>query len=178
MTLIIAIDPGLSGGIAWQDGDGIIHAEAMPENMTAQANLIRAINSGYSLYSAIMERTGTYVPGNSSPAAVTFARHCGNLEAILYMARIPTVQVSPQKWQAILPLTKFPPIPKGTRSDPKIKKAETARRKMIHKREIKEEMQRRHPHLRVTLKTADALGLLTFEIQRETIAKRRDNNEV
>jgi len=86
------------------------------------------------------------------------------------------VQVSPQKWQAILPLTKFPSIPKGT--DPKIKKAETARRKMIHKREIKEEMQRRYPHLRVTLKTADALGLLAFEIQRETIAKRRDNNEV
>ncbi|OIO23388.1 hypothetical protein AUJ13_03570 [Candidatus Micrarchaeota archaeon CG1_02_49_24] len=172
MTLIIAIDPGLSGGIAWQDGDGIIHAEAMPENMTSQADKIREIKGGHSLCYAIMERTGTYVPGNSSPAAVTFARHCGNLEAILYMARIPTVQVSPQKWQAVLPLTKFPPIPKGT--GPKIKKAETARRKMVHKREIKEEMQRRYPHLRVTLKTADALGLLTFEkTSRENRAERR-----
>ena len=174
MKIIIAIDPGLSGGIAWQDDAGKIHAKPMPEDMTSQADLIREIVGGHSLCYAIMERTGAYVPGNSSTAAVRFARHCGNLEAILYMARIPTVQVSPQKWQAVLPLTKFPPIPKGTRSDPKIKKAETARRKMIHKREIKEEMQRRYPHLRVTLKTADALGLLTFEkTSRENRAERR-----
>ena len=84
MTLILAIDPGLSGGIAWQDDAGKIHAKPMPEDMTSQADLIREIVGGHSLYSAIMERTGTYVPGNSSPAAVTFARHCGNLEAILY----------------------------------------------------------------------------------------------
>ena len=166
MNFLIAIDPGLSGGVAWQDKEGIVHAEPMPEGMTAQAELIRQIqlrNRGYS-FSAILEKTGTYVPGNSSIAAVTFARHCGHIEAIFYMCDIPTTQISPQKWQSVLPLSKFSPIPKGT--DPKAKRAEGTRRKAVHKREIKEEMQRRYPHLKVTLKTADALGILTWGMKR------------
>lgn len=43
MKIIIAIDPGLSGGIAWQDDAGKIHAKPMPEDMTSQADLIREI---------------------------------------------------------------------------------------------------------------------------------------
>ncbi|MFH1784139.1 MAG: hypothetical protein ABH868_04505 [bacterium] len=176
-SIIICIDPGLSGGIAWQDKEGVIHAEPMPEGMTAQDDMIREISGqdccvcleniqkGTAAITtkivriALMEKTGTYYHGESAPNAVKFSRHCGNLESALYLCGFSAVQVPPIKWQSPLPLTKFPPI---KRYDPRIRKVEIARRKTIHKREIKEEMQRRYPHLRVTLKIADALGILTW----------------
>jgi hypothetical protein len=137
---IIAIDPGLTGGIAWTDEDGTPKAIAMPEGMTEQADFIRSIRTPDCI--AIMERTGTYQPGNSGPASVTFARHCGHLDAILYLLGIPTEQVAPQTWMKMLG------------SLPKEKKD----RKLA----IKEWAARNFPHLSVTLKTADALSIYAW----------------
>jgi hypothetical protein len=139
---ILAIDPGASGGVAWRDSDGTIHAEPMPEGMTAQIDLIRSIHAQNRLGVAIMEKTGGYMPGNSGPGAATFARHCGRLEAALYCLGIPTEQVAPAKWMKAL--------------------GAWPTEKQDRKRAIREEMQRRYPHLAVTLKTADALALLTW----------------
>ena len=143
MTSILAIDPGASGGLAWMDEYGVIHAVPMPdEGMTAQIDQIRAIHAQTPIGQAILEKTGGYMPGNSGPAAACFARHCGQLEAALYCLGIPTEQVAPQKWQKAL----------GTwPSD-----------KQERKRSIRDAMQRRYPHLAVTLKTADALAILTW----------------
>ena len=141
---ILAIDPGVSGGIAWEDGD-IIQVEPMPKEMTAQADMIRELALEFNGIKAVMEKVGTYMPGNSGPAAVKFARHCGNLEAILYCYGISTNQISPQKWMKALG-----PFPKD---------------KKERKNAIKEKMSRLYPHLTVTLKTADALGLLTYAIE-------------
>lgn len=138
---LIAIDPGASGGIAWCK-DGIVHCAPMPEGMTAQAEKIREIRISMGLATTIMEKTGGYRPGNSGPAAATFARHCGHIEAILYCLAIPTVQVAPQTWMKSLGAL---PSDKAER-----------------KKAIKEEMSRRYPHLKVTLKVSDALGLLTY----------------
>ena len=147
---LIAIDPGQSGGIAWNE-DGIVHAEPMPEGMTAQIErlrelqfLDRLIPARFSCV-AVMERTGTYMPGNSGVAAATFARHCGNLEAALYCHGIPTEQVTPQKWQK-----HYGALPKD---------------KKERKHAIREMMARRYPHLTVTLKTADALALFTYYME-------------
>ena len=140
---ILAIDPGAGGGIAWFANDGVL-CHDMPEGMTEQADRLRQ----FSGFTAIMEKTGGYMPGNSGPAAATFARHCGHLEAALYCFGIPTEQVSPQKWQKAL----------GTFS----------KDKQERKRQIKELMARRYPHLNVTLKTADALAILTYAITRPT----------
>jgi hypothetical protein len=114
----------------------------MPEGMTAQIDEIRAIHAQNRLGVAIVEKTGGYMPGNSGPAAATFARHCGRLEAALYCLGIPTEQVAPAKWMKAL----------GT----------WPADKQDRKRAIRDEMQRRYPHLTVTLKTADALALLTW----------------
>lgn len=137
----LAIDPGVNGGIAWVDCDGVVRSVPMPEGMSAQADFIRQLRVMLSHFEAIMEKTGTYQPGNSGPGAATFARHCGNIEAILYCYGIPTIQVTPQKWQKLMFLPKD---------------------KMERKRKIREEMARRHPHLHVTLKTADALAILEW----------------
>lgn len=142
MKAILAIDPGASGGIALMDEDGIVNAIPMPDGMTAQIDAIMELVAGHRSATAIMERVGGYMPGNSGPAAATFARHCGHLEAALYCTGIGTVQVAPSKWQKAI----------GTWS----------KEKMDRKREIRDAMARRYPHLSVTLKTADALGILTW----------------
>ena len=144
MTRLLAIDPGAGGGIAWLDEDRIVQAEAMPEGMTGVVDWLREHRAG--ITHAVMEKVGTYMPGNSGPAAATFARHVGHLEAALYCMGFSTTQVTPQKWMKAL----------GTW--PKDKQA--------RKKAIKEEMARRYPHLRVTLKTADALGILTWAQER------------
>lgn len=138
---MIAIDPGALGGIAWVDIDGIVQAVKMPTGMTEQADFILSIKmTNYG--KAVIEKVGGYQPGNSGPASAKFARHCGNLEAILYCYGIPTEQVAPQVWQ------------KALGSMPKDKNK--------RKNAIKEMMGRLYPHLKVTLSTADALGMLTW----------------
>jgi hypothetical protein len=139
---LLAIDPGADGGWAWIDQDGIVQSERMPEGMTAQVDRLRELAAGSPGLVCTIEKVGGYMPGNSGPAAATFARHCGHLEAMLYALSVPVFQVAPQKWQKAL----------GT----------WPKEKQDRKRAIREEMQRRHPHLRVTLKTADALGILEW----------------
>lgn len=156
--IIMTIDPGINGGIAWIDSDGYERCEKMPEGMTEQADFIRslAVQGGY-ITKAYMEKTGTYQPGNSGPGAVTFARHCGNLEMCLYMIGLPTEQIAPSVWMKNL--GKF------------------SKEKAVRKKEIKDMVQRLCPHLKVTLAVSDALGMLLSlrkTIGYETIARRNN----
>jgi hypothetical protein len=64
MTPFLAIDPGASGGLAWRDADGIVHAEPMPDGMTAQVDRLRSLAATLPGLTAVMEKVGTYVPGN------------------------------------------------------------------------------------------------------------------
>jgi hypothetical protein len=145
---ILTIDPGASGGLAWTDAEGIICAEKMPQGMTAQADRIRALAVEVPGLRAVIEKTGTARPSDAKTAAVKFARHCGNLEAILYTLGIPTKEVAPQVWQKSLGA-----LPKDKRE---------------RKRAIRECMARRFPHLSVTLSTADALGILTWACEKQS----------
>jgi hypothetical protein len=147
MKPLLAIDPGASGGFALLNAEGIT-AQNMPGGMTEQIDLIRSFAAENPGTVAILEKVGTYRPGNSGPAAATFARHCGHLEAALYAFGIPTEQVAPGVWQRGIG---------GFSSD-----------KKKRKNEIKELMARTYPHLSVTLKTADALGILTWTLKQQT----------
>jgi len=151
MKPTIAIDPGASGGVAWMDGDGITHAEPMPATMTEQADRLRALAAELPGAVAVMEKTGTYHKGNAVGSACAFARHCGHVEAALYVLGIPAEQVAPAKWMRSL--------------------GELPKDKPERKRAIKEAMQRRFPALAVTLKTADALGILTWATDRRGSAE-------
>jgi hypothetical protein len=144
MKPMIAIDPGASGGLAWIELDDQTHAEPMPDGMTAQADRLRALAAELPGAVVVMEKTGSYRPGNSGPAAATFARHCGHLEAILYTLGLPASVVAPGVWQKSL--------------------GELPKEKPERKRAIRELMARRFPALAVTLKTADALGILSWAL--------------
>ena len=138
---IIAIDPGKSGGIAYRDIEGIVRAVKMPDGMTAQADALCGLRVEVGPHTeAAMEKVGFHVQGNSAGSSAKFARHCGHLEAMLYCQGTPCKQVAPGVW-----MRSIGTMPKD---------------KCARKRAIKEEMQRRHPHLKVTLATADALGIL------------------
>lgn len=121
--------------------DGVVTATRMPEGMTAQVDLLReyACNNPEHV---IIEKTGTYRPGNSGPAACKFARHCGHLESALYAMGVPVLQIPPSKWMKAL----------GTLPGDKA----------ARKRAIKEEVARRYPDVSVTLATADALGMMVW----------------
>jgi Holliday junction resolvasome RuvABC endonuclease subunit len=139
---MIAIDPGASGGIAFIDKEGIVQSLPMPEGMSEQIDSLRHILTLAKSQTCVIENVGFFRPGNSGPAAATFARHVGHLEAACYCIGISVTKVAPQTWMKAI----------GTFSkDKKERKAQ-----------IKEAMARMYPHLTVTLKTADALGILTW----------------
>ena len=142
MKPILCIDPGASGGIAYMASDGRVHAIPMPATMTEQIDAIREIVAEVPTITAIIEKVGFHRPGNSAVATAKFARHCGHLEAALYTWGIPYTEVSPAVWMRALGT-----LPKD---------------KADRKRAIKEIVARRFPHLAVTLKTADALGILCW----------------
>lgn len=166
--ITIAIDPGASGGLAWGFPRTLVKTCSMPDTMPEIADKIRAIKAEAKMFEGaelecIIEQVGTYMPGNSGPAAATFARHCGHLEAVVYCLGIPTRQVLPKSWQKTMPLTKFPPIDKSLPQGAAQKLR--GMRKAVHKNEIKDYVARRFPHLRVTLKTADALGIYLWAVE-------------
>lgn len=150
---LIAIDPGINGGIAWIFL-GETRAEKMPQtpkdiydflyNLTYEAD-------GYEKVICYIEKVGGYVKGNSGPAAATFARHVGNLEMALLALNIKHHWVSPSKWmQYFIGKQKYP-------------QSMTAyQRKAKRKNLIKVKAQGLYPEIKVTLNIADALGILVY----------------
>jgi len=104
MNLIIGIDPGLAGGIAVLDQDGhIVSITKMPPTPAEIYDYLRDITLiPHDDIRCVMERVGQGMPGQSSKATATFARHCGHLEMALYALSIPAIEVTPQRWQKSL----------------------------------------------------------------------------
>ena len=146
MKPILCIDPGASGGLALLDREGNVEAFPMRDGMTEQIDAIRHIADTNPGLMAVIEKVGFHRPGNSAVATAKFARHCGHLEAALYTWGIPYTEVSPTVWMRALGT-----LPKD---------------KADRKRAIKEIVARRFPHLTITLKTSDALGMLVWAMQR------------
>ena len=145
--MIIAIDPGNSGGIAWMDDDGVVNCADMPPTAGDIIDHLRHLKALGREITAYLEKTGTYIPGNSGPSACKFARGCGLLEGAIMALSIPLIEVAPGVWMKTLGA-----LPKDKRD---------------RKNTIKALMQARYPHLRITLSTADALGLLTYAIDKQ-----------
>jgi hypothetical protein len=151
MKTKIGIDPGASGGITSLTINGDLRVEKMPdtplgilellEDMTAQDSQISDLECG-------LERVGGYRPGNSGPAACKFARHCGHLDVAVLALEIPTRYIAPSVWmQHIL--------------------QKTIHDKKERKNAIKAKMQERYPEVKVTLWSADALGIMSYLVDLE-----------
>jgi hypothetical protein len=147
--LLVAIDPGLSGGIAWKNmANGVVNAQKMPQT---KQDLLTALGGFWSDdVLVMMEKVGKHRLGNSAQSSAVFAKHVGHLEMALVAAGLPTVEITATNWMKEI----VPGRPKGV--DPYAVRA--------RKNYIKDAMQRRYPQLGVTLYTADALGILSYLI--------------
>ena len=155
-TILIAIDPGASGGMAVWNGEEVTAmpmpgveaeiAEAIAD--AAELDYMRSIRCRSHNAVCYLEKVGGFVAGNKAPgsAMFNFGRNFGFILGALAAFEIPTVLVTPQAWQKALGL--------GHRDKDTDKAA--------WKNKLKAEAWRLYPALKPTLKTADALLILEF----------------
>jgi len=153
MKTIVAIDPGVSGGIAvW--GYGKTECFPMPETEGDLVDCIKSLKAAASMEGGevvcVLEQVGGFA-GKAQPgsAMFRFGEHFGFLKGVIQTLEIRLELVRPQVWQKGLGL--------GTASG--------CASKTEWKNKLKAEAQRRFPHLAVTLKTADAVLLLDYAMR-------------
>lgn len=152
--IVIGIDPGALGGIAVVDLEGnVIDVRKMPETPQDILDHLRKYGSTDMFGNdcvCYMEKVGTGMPGQSSKATATFARHNGHLEMALLALGIKTNEATPQKWQKHYQL--------GKSSD---------YGKTEWKNRLKACAQRLFPKEKVTLAVADALLIAEYGRKQE-----------
>ena len=94
---IIAIDPGKAGGIAVMSvtKNKLIAVESMPETPQDLLTFITRYQKNSVCY---LERVQG-IPGMGANAMFNFGQGFGQLEMALLCRNIPTIEVTPQKWQ-------------------------------------------------------------------------------
>jgi hypothetical protein len=144
----IAIDPGLSGGVAvrWFEK---VDCWAMPETQGDLLERLREIKNvagleGDELVCVLEEVNGFAGKAQPGSAMFRFGEHFGFVKGVVQALGIRLVLVRPQVWQKGFGL--------GT--------ASACATKGEWKNKLKGEAQRRFPEVEVTLKTADALLIL------------------
>ena len=151
--LLIAIDPGASGGLAVSRDGGDPVVMKMPDTPKDIYDLLSGLCHAAGIIPdrlpcrAIVEKVGMHRQGNNASASCKFARHCGHIEMALIALGIPFEEVTPQKWMKSLGV-----MPKE---------------KQARKNHIKDLMQRKHGNaIKVTLWSSDALGILHYQLER------------
>lgn len=141
----VAIDPGASGGIAWQDHDGNMMTAPMPAQSTDTVTLLEGLKL-QGIDTLVLEQLPRFVPmggGKGIPgsmAAVMF-ENFGIILGAAIALRFKIVRVPPQEWQKGLGL--------GNSKD--------CASKSKWKNKLKGRAQELFPEVKVTLKTSDAL---------------------
>lgn len=140
---IIAIDPGNNGGITIYSAEDkrVIESIKMPATPQELLNILKI----YSFNSVCYLEKVQGLPGMSGGGMFTFGRGYGHLEMALLCCKIPTVSVTPQKWQKELQL--------GNRGN----KSTTE-----WKNKLKAKAEQLFPYLKITLAVSDSLLILQY----------------
>jgi crossover junction endodeoxyribonuclease RuvC len=102
MQVIIGIDPGKSGGIAWRIAEwGEPQASKMPDVVHDLASLLRSLVTNYGQCKCYLEKVQA-MPKQGVTSCFTFGKGLGNIEGVLAALEIPFEWVTPQKWQKAL----------------------------------------------------------------------------
>lgn len=152
--LVIGIDPGLSGGISVLDMDGsVVEIRKMPDTPQDILECLRRY-SGSTFFGndvvCYIEKVGLGMPGQSSKATATFARHNGHLEMALLSLGIKTNDVTPNKWEKYYQLGKS-----------------TGCSKTEWKNKLKAKAQQLFPKEKVTLAVSDSLLIAEYGRKQE-----------
>jgi len=162
MKYIIGIDPGKNGGIAMLDQDGIVmdvvKMPETPQDLLDHLCHLLKIGSGddEARYVVYIEKVGG-IPGQGASSAFSFGKGCGHLEMALLSLKLPTNDITPQKWQKMYQV--------GSSSITK----STAAEKKEHKIKLKAKAQSLFPSLgkKLTNATCDALLIAEYGRKRE-----------
>lgn len=143
---IIAIDPGKNGGIAIYsiDEGKLIEVIKMPDTPQELLRFLRLYRLNSICY---LEKVGG-LPGMSPSAMFNFGVGYGHIEMSLLSCKIPTISVTPQKWQKELQLGN-----KGNKSTTE------------WKNKLKRKAEQLFPYAgKITLAVSDALLILQYAI--------------
>ncbi len=152
LVVILAIDPGASGGIAYKLPDSTAACFPMPETDGDLADeldeLLHQLPAATCYLEDLVKFAGRNMP---SSAMAVYARNFGYIEGLLTGLNVKIIRVKPQEWQKGLGL--------GT---------SRGGTKTEWKNKLKGEAQRLFPHLRrqITLKTSDALLILEYGMRK------------
>jgi hypothetical protein len=138
--MIIGIDPGKSGGIAWIYEDGLVNCKNCPDDTKQMADLIRSLQKNNNKIICYLESVHAF-PTDGRSSAFKFGMNFGMWQGILSSFNIEVVLVTPQKWQK-----HFGDLPKNKKE----------RKNMI--KQIASELS----GLKATLKTADAICITYY----------------
>lgn len=154
MRTIIGCDPGEKGSMAVVSSDGkLLGVNNMPETPKDILDFFKTF-AGDDDVVCYLEDVGHGMPGQSSKATATFARHNGHLEMALLACGIRTVKVTPQKWQRKLGMSK-----------PECGDKDKAKR--MWKNKLKARSQELFPNVNVTLTNADSLLIADYGRKQE-----------
>jgi hypothetical protein len=137
----IAIDPGVNGGIAWQDTDGT-RAVRMPETDGDIITTLRNLQAA-GARTVVMELPAKAIFGAGHSSLAVLHRNVGFIQGVAMAIGFSLLLVQPKAWQKVIGISKRP--------------GEEQRK---WKNRLKEEAQRRFPNLHITLSTADAVLIL------------------
>jgi crossover junction endodeoxyribonuclease RuvC len=117
--MIVGIDPGVCGAVAFIEGGQLLNVEDMPTladgpkgRRRVNASLFTAIftESRGRVTHAFVEDVGTR-PGEGAVGAFSFGRGCGVLEGVLAALGIPYAFIRPAEWKRLVG------IPSGATKD-------------------------------------------------------------
>lgn len=134
MTIVLGIDPGQSGGLAWIGLGGVLVGHKMPATERDVWQLLHERVTDF----AVIERVHS-MPKQGVASSFKFGQSYGFLRGCLIASGIPFEEVTPQAWQKELGC-----LSKGD------------------KNVTKRRAQQLFPSLKVTHATADALLLAEF----------------
>lgn len=146
----IGIDPGVSGGVSVQYPAGSVKTFSCPETVHEMAVLLKEIPNYNWDYVVVLEFVHA-MPGQGVTSMFTFGKNYGRWQGILAALRIPYKLVQPRQWQK-----HFGGMPT------KKKNEKASKHQQRRKNHLKELAQSRHPELKITLKTADAVLLMDY----------------
>ncbi len=138
----IAIDPGWSGAVAFEI-DGKTWTVNCPDTQFEMFDILNSVKNGMedNTVSAIIEKVHS-MPAQGVKSVWSFSANYASWQMALIALKIPFKEVPPQKWMKAL--------------------GNLPADKKLRKNCIKDQMQKKYPHIKVTLANADALGILSM----------------
>lgn len=146
----IAIDPGCSGAIAWQEPCEAPFVVKMPDTPAELADLLLHIKGGHTRITCNLEKVHS-MPKQGVSSTFKFGENFGMIQGVLSALYIPYVLITPQSW-----MKSIPGLTAG------LERAD-------RKRQIKAFVQRVYPAMKIGLQESDALGIL-WTMTREGLA--------